>query len=583
MAVNDASATAPAVRLAGPVPLIIGVTGHTNLVQTELPGIAARVREFFRQTLGVSPDLPPLLVSGLAEGADRLVAREALTLGIPLLVVLPMPRDIYVADFKTTESLEEFNRLCGRGEILELPLRDDADAALLAHDQDARNRQYAQLGVFVSAHCHILLALWDGKESVRIGGTAQVVHFHRHDLMPGYTTDTKNYRNLLEDNAGDLIYHITVSRDGPNGSPMAPLGALQASWWTKDEFTPRSEFLPQRHRLIFSRMAEFNGNAARFSDSIGSGGYHLPVPIADPDAGSLETIDRLFVAADWLAGHFQRQFHRMLRLTHVVAVLMGAAYVGYSDVTAEPVFIALFLAMFAIGLVVFGVAGRRAWQRKYLDYRALAEGLRVQFFWAMAGIHRDEVSRFAHDNFLYKQDAELGWIRNIMCVAGLRRDASDRVAPDGLEQAARTWIGDERDGQIGYYSRKGLQYSTLQSRTEFIGMSCVSIGITVALGLLLYQRELSANAQTVLSVLMAILPLIAATRNSYSEKKAEKELVRQYKFMHRVFRSGRRQLMAAANDQERREILRAVGEAALEEHAEWILMHRERPIEFSKL
>ena len=31
------------------------------------------------------------------------------------------------------------------------------------------------------------------------------------------------------------------------------------------------------------------------------------------------------------------------------------------------------------------------------------------------------------------------------------------------------------------------------------------------------------------------------------------------------------------------DILRALGEAALDEHAEWILMHRERPLEQTKL
>jgi hypothetical protein len=34
---------------------------------------------------------------------------------------------------------------------------------------------------------------------------------------------------------------------------------------------------------------------------------------------------------------------------------------------------------------------------------------------------------------------------------------------------------------------------------------------------------------------------------------------------------------------ERRQILRTLGEAALAEHAEWTLMHRERPLEHSRI
>ncbi len=42
----------------------------------------------------------------------------------------------------------------------------------------ARDRPHAKAGLFVSSHCHVLLALWDGQESGRLGGTAQVVRFH---------------------------------------------------------------------------------------------------------------------------------------------------------------------------------------------------------------------------------------------------------------------------------------------------------------------------------------------------------------------------------------------------------------------
>ena len=58
---------------------------------------------------------------------------------------------------------------------------------------------------------------------------------------------------------------------------------------------------------------------------------------------------------------------------------------------------------------------------------------------------------------------------------------------------------------------------------------------------------------------------------------------RQYRFMHRIFSNARRRLDLAENDEERQSVLRALGDAALDEHAEWILMHRERPLEHGKL
>ena len=49
--------------------------------------------------------------------------------------------------------------------------------------------------------------------------------------------------------------------------------------------------------------------------------------------------------------------------------------------------------------------------------------------------------------------------------------------------------------------------------------------------------------------------------------------------MSRLFDSCRARLDRAADDAESRQLLRALGCACLEEHAEWILLHRERPLD----
>jgi hypothetical protein len=53
--------------------------------------------------------------------------------------------------------------------------------------------------------------------------------------------------------------------------------------------------------------------------------------------------------------------------------------------------------------------------------------------------------------------------------------------------------------------------------------------------------------------------------------------------MYRIFHNARKRLAAATTDSENRRILRILGEAALEEHAEWVLLHRERGLSKSSL
>jgi hypothetical protein len=73
-----------AAYLDGLVPLIVGVTGHRDLVPDEAPAIRALVRSFLVQLRERFPDRPLQLLSPLAEGADRLVADVALELGFAL-------------------------------------------------------------------------------------------------------------------------------------------------------------------------------------------------------------------------------------------------------------------------------------------------------------------------------------------------------------------------------------------------------------------------------------------------------------------------------------------------------------------
>jgi hypothetical protein len=113
-----------------------------------------------------APATPALhLLSSLAEGADCLVAQEALQLGYELHAVLPFARHVYAEDFVTPEARQTFAVLLGRAwTVRELPgAAQDRPAAYLA------------AGRYLLAHCQLLLTLWDGLPAKGEGGTGQIV------------------------------------------------------------------------------------------------------------------------------------------------------------------------------------------------------------------------------------------------------------------------------------------------------------------------------------------------------------------------------------------------------------------------
>src|SRR5690606_28845544 len=115
------------------------------------------------------------------------------------------------------------------------------------------------------------------------------------------------------------------------------------------------------------------------------------------------------------------------------------------------------------------------------------------------------------------------------------------------------------------------------------GRACFGLGVALCVVLALFAGRLDGQAKQVLVSLMGILSVAAAVHEAYMHKKADKELIRQYRFMQRIFASAQRRLAAVVDLAGRRRFLAALGEAALTEHAEWTRLHRERPLPRSRI
>jgi hypothetical protein len=559
-------------------PLVVGVTSHRNIPAREIEPIRQRVRDFFAQLQHDFPGLPLVVLSALAEGGDQLVATEALDAGARLIAPLPLPRKLYIDDFVNPQARAGFEALHDRAEIVELPQRAGQSLEEIDVPGQPRDIQYAKSGVYIASHCHILLAIWDGKETGRLGGTAQIVNYHLSGALPGVIDRRRDTRHILGNGDERLLYHIVSSREGVEGQTAHNVQPLQTIWRTGNS-TGDASRMPAVFALMFTRMAEFNAECSKYADEIA-----VVTPANSGRAGTA-VIDRLFHATDWLALHFQRRVLLAMRLTYTLAALMGIAFTLYAHLAAQNSLIYLFLLLFAGGGFVAVLANRRGWHRKYLDYRALAEGLRIQSYWRRAAITVNTDHEFSHDNFLQKQNIELGWIRNVMRAASIHRVAGPAEnASDALAEVIAEWVGAPgKSGQLHYYERKTAERTRMNHITEAIGSVSLWGGIAISIFLAVFLHALSENSKTLLVMIMAALSIIAAVREAYAYRKADKELIRQYRFMQRIFASARLALDRTDNVVEQREILLALGDAALTEHAEWTLMQRERQIEHSKM
>ena len=160
-----------------PVQIVIGVTGHRKLrnecfIAEQVQKIGVKIKE----TIPGSTNSPVefRILSPLAEGADRLVARELLKVsGSQLKVVLPLEKDEYLKDFAQGESREDFNKLL-----------ESATSVIQPVSNSKRPDAYMAIGRYIVDHCDVLIAIWDGNTANDKGGTADVVDYALEKKCP---------------------------------------------------------------------------------------------------------------------------------------------------------------------------------------------------------------------------------------------------------------------------------------------------------------------------------------------------------------------------------------------------------------
>ncbi|HTP39980.1 MAG TPA: hypothetical protein VMI92_10440 [Steroidobacteraceae bacterium] len=565
------------------IPFLVGITGHRDLVAAEVPQIRAELRRLLLTLQERAPQVRIQLLSALAEGADLLASDVALDLGMGVIALLPFEAGQCRAELKTDAARASFDRALAQAERVELPGATGA----------ARSRQFQRAGTVVARYSSLLIAVWNGAATPHPAGTARVVDLRRRGLPPPQQDREPRADPLLGASGNDLLYEIRCSRVS---APAEPGARVSAPGFSAGSIALGSleRGLPSALCTLLERTGAFNRDVIEYGGRIATHGRRLssPTPFATPE--SLLYMDRLFVAADWLGVYFRRCYTRALRARYALWALLAFLLLAFKKEHDSRFGLASIVGV----LIIFGLGGllarwahRRSWQRRYLDYRALAEGLRVDFFWELAGVRARFEEEFAHESFLQSQDEELEWIRAAMRAVSLRcAMLPAEQTPHGFAQAFAGWIGEAHPtsgaGQLQYYRARATQLARRQeiaegsARCMLFGGLAVGVLLAVDAACRQYSHALLPDSWTgALLWALALLTVYGAIFEIYLGEKADRALIRQYRYMDSLFSFAAQELRSARSDADKLEILRSLGHACLAEHAEWILAHRDKRIE----
>jgi hypothetical protein len=612
---------------AGPFPLVVGVTGHTDLVDDAMPPVRAQVRQVLARMRDSHPHTPLQVISALAEGADQLVAEEALALGIELAAVLPMPLPRYASTFESAAGCARLHALWQRAQLrIELPALDGTGP-----EEDAAVR-YEHAGMVIARFSHVLLALWNGlgpwapeapapDRDAQRGGTAHVAYLHAtgggDSRILGHSPLFPRSHTRLQPHRDGLTLRIATPRRKSEGC----VGETGSLWWldAAGVETEAGSFAagaalschtaahPSRRAveraedpswlMAVGELAKIDGANALLAACARqhpaalaqSARWLLPEDAMATLGGQrpgLEAIRHAYAAADVFSQLNQRYLYRALLgivLALPIAVLVFEMYAHH---IGGHWMLFAYLAVIA-GPVGFylGVVKRHEWQNRFQDFRALAEALRVQLFWGLSGLPCS-VTEF----YLRKHHQEMDWIRQALLGPALRSLAVG-LGNAHHELVMRHWI----DDQFAYFSgstererpRAGKAeqnwktFKRYESGTNWTYGTGIAIAAVLALMALVNYEIAHQPLHDGVVISMGLAPAVAAAFSIVAEKRAYRDHAHQYSRMGRLFGEAALLIRHRAQGPPREflAIVRDLGAEALAENGDWLLHHRERQIE----
>jgi hypothetical protein len=458
---------------------------------------------------------PIILLSSLAPGADQWVVEAAREMDPPLRALAPLPflKDQYLeaSTFKREgvtkdEAASKFLAEFPDEDAFVVRLRDeidlDDDALRAKHrfimagpdGKRERDRRYAGAGEYVAAYSDVLIALTDKPVGQAEGAMLDprenqsaraIAELKRRGITPGLLPILPT---LSWADNGPVI-HVYAPRKPKEASGNAEKG----SWGEikslevlypyscrppgineKEDDNP--DWLRAGHailKVIAEHLERLNTENIHLDPVREDRAFAelLPAaPGAAPRSHALQNADEhLKATLDRLARLRRRvadySLHYNTHLTRLKRALFALAFgsalffsladnwnVKDAVWPLPQTFFIIALGLTLAAWLVYFCFKKTAAAERCDDYRAIAEGLRVQFYWTACGTGESVAS-----NYLQRQQGELGWIRNVISATAFpyepnrvrfsQLSLNDQRA--ALQSLRKTWIG----GQHTYFNK----------------------------------------------------------------------------------------------------------------------------------
>lgn len=556
------------------VPIVIGVAGHRDIrAEWQQPAVEG-VREIFRGLMRKYTATPFILLSPLEAGADRMVAGIALEseFAARFRVIVPLPWRRELAPDRRPHSdpggLDELlNRVYGTV---------DMDPGVTEVDLAAKGDElWMRTGAYVARHSQILIALWNEVEDPK-SGTWRVIKWQREGRQTSYFKDL----GVLDRPEPGPVYRLRVPRrNDPDTDPppkvlahevLPPVGKPR-HLDVKAPLDPMLD-IDSYNKDLAALIPKLDTFVKEGRETLLGEGQAKNLP-REP-----ERLMEHFARADAMARRMRGCTWRVQcwLFCLIIGAFLGIEVYAHKLDTYWGLLVWYLLLVISAGLLHWWASAERH-QQRYLDYRALAEALRVQFHWVLAGL-----SEHVPDYYLRQFRSELDWIRqavrNVTLASGVHSGSVEWPEPEfGIEgRLARVrdcWV----EGQRSYLSVtiKGTEHwhHTMEAGKKITYW----LAVAVACVLLSYQL-CSGKSDHIVLIIIFVLAVASAMANEWNEKSGYGVDARRHQSAYELFAEAKARWQTGIASGEAQAIVRELGIEALSENADWVIQHRHRPI-----
>lgn len=238
---------------------------------------------------------------------------------------------------------------------------------------------------------------------------------------------------------------------------------------------------------------------------------------------------------------------------------------------------------------------------RYLDYRAFAEGLRVQIFWSLQGLES-----CASDYYASRHHKETQWISSAIRNSTLK-DFLEKSSSSGYPESKMKssdivgvkWIQDQRKYYLGedigefkgrYMSHKKRHHNLECLSIGFLGIAILLTILNLSMHLAGYRRFLDAVPNdlplnefiTWLNLMVASCFIFAGAIKAYDSLMGNEERSNSYMFYGLLFKSAEDKFRFSNDkyfsEEENDALVYDLGKAAVEESGDWLIKHRKQSL-----